>query len=47
MFTLAKQIAAAKTTFLPLFVAGVFYFIFNAVVAYTMEFLEKKLAYYR
>jgi len=47
MFTLAKQIAAAKTTFMPLFVAGVFYFVFNAVVAYTMEFLEKKLAYYR
>ena len=47
MFTIAKQIAAAKTTFMPLFVAGVFYFIFNAVVAYTMEFCEKKLSYYR
>ena len=47
MFTLAKQIAAAKTTFVPLFVAGVFYFIFNAVVAYVMEFFEKKMSYYR
>ncbi|MEA4966179.1 MAG: amino acid ABC transporter permease [Oscillospiraceae bacterium] len=47
MFTLAKQIAAAKTTFMPLFVAGVFYFVFNGIVAYAMEFLEKKLAYYR
>ena len=47
MFTLAKQIAAAKTTFAPLFVAGVFYFVFNAVVAYVMEFFEKKMSYYR
>ena len=36
MFTLAKQIAAAKTTFMPLFVAGVFYFVFNGIVAYAM-----------
>ena len=31
MFTVAKQIAAAQTTIMPLFVAGVFYFIFNAI----------------
>ena len=47
MFTVAKQIAAAQTTFMPLFVAGVFYFIFNAVVAFAMERIEKKLSYYR
>ena len=47
MFTVAKQIAAAKTTIMPLFVAGVFYFIFNAVVAFVMERIEKKLSYYR
>lgn len=47
MFTIAKQIAAAKTTFMPLFVAGVFYFVFNAVVAFGMETIEKKLSYYR
>ena len=47
MFTVAKQIAAAKTTIMPLFVAGVFYFIFNAVVAFLMERIEKKLSYYR
>ena len=47
MFTVAKQIAAAKTTIMPLFVAGVFYFIFNAVVAFAMERIEKKLSYYR
>ncbi|MEA4971816.1 MAG: amino acid ABC transporter permease [Candidatus Metalachnospira sp.] len=47
MFTLAKQIAAAKTTMMPLFVAGIFYFVFNAVVAFVMETIEKKLSYYR
>ena len=47
MFTLAKQIAAAKTNIMPLFVAGVFYFIFNVVVAFVMETIEKKLSYYR
>jgi polar amino acid transport system permease protein len=46
MFTLAKQIAAAKTTFMPLFVAGVFYFIFNAVVAWVMGRIENKMRYY-
>ena len=47
MFTVAKQIAAAQTTIMPLFFAGVFYFIFNAVVAFAMERIEKKLSYYR
>ena len=47
MFTVAKQIAAAQTTIMPLFVAGVFYFIFNEVVAFVMEGIEKKLSYYR
>ncbi|MGN0135436.1 ABC transporter permease subunit [Anaerotignum sp.] len=47
MFTVAKQIAAAQTNMMPLFVAGVFYFIFNAVVAFVMERIEKKLSYYR
>ena len=47
MFTVAKQIAAAQTTIMPLFVAGVFYFIFNAVVAWAMERVERGLAYYQ
>lgn len=47
MFTLAKQIAAAQTSILPLFVAGLFYYIFNFVVAFVMEVVEKKLSYYR
>lgn len=47
MFTIAKQIAAAQTTMIPLIGAGVFYFIFNLLVAMGMEKLEKTLDYYR
>lgn len=46
MFTVAKQIAAAETSFTPLFVAGLFYFIFNAVVAWAMTRIEKKFSYF-
>lgn len=47
MFSIAKQIAAAQTTMMPFVVAGVFYFLFNLVVAWVMEQLEKKMNYYR
>ena len=47
MFTLAKQIAAANASIMPLFVAGVFYYIFNFVVAWVMETIEKKMRYYK
>ncbi|MDO5402029.1 MAG: amino acid ABC transporter permease [Eubacteriales bacterium] len=47
MFTLAKQVAAAQASIMPLFVAGVFYYIFNFLVAWVMEAIEKKLQYYR
>ena len=47
MFTKAKQIAAAEANILPLMAAGVFYYIFNLVVAWVMERLEKKFSYYR
>lgn len=47
MFTAAKQIAAKETTIMPLMAAGVFYYIFNLAVASFMEYLEKKLSYYR
>lgn len=46
MFTLAKQVAAADASIAPLFVAGLFYYVFNYVVAFVMERLERKLAYY-
>lgn len=46
MFTIAKQIAAAQTTIMPLFVAGLFYYIFNILVASFMSYIEKRLSYY-
>ena len=47
MFTIAKQIAAAQASVMPLMAAGVFYYIFNLVVAVVMKHVEKKLNYYR
>lgn len=47
MFTSAKAIAAAQTTMMPFVIAGVFYYLFNLLVAFLMEKLEKKLDYYR
>lgn len=47
MFTIAKQISAKQASVSALMVAGVFYFIFNYVVAFIMEAIEKKLAYYK
>lgn len=46
MFTVAKQIAAADTSIAALLVAGVFYYILNAIVAFVMEYIEKRLSYY-
>ena len=46
VFTLAKQVAAANTTIIPLFIAGVFYYVFNFLVAYVMERIENSLNYY-
>ncbi len=47
MFTIAKAIAAAQTTMAPFIAAGLFYYIFNLLVAVFMEWVEKKLDYYR
>lgn len=47
MFTVAKQIAAAQTTIMPLMTAGIFYYILNLVVATVMERAEKACSYYR
>lgn len=49
MFTAAKQICVAPNSpgLLALLAAGVFYYVFNLVVAIIMEQVEKRLAYYR
>lgn len=46
MFTVAKMAAAAHTTMVPLIAAGVFYYIFNYLVAWAMESLEQRFSYY-
>ncbi|MDO4804294.1 MAG: amino acid ABC transporter permease [Lachnospiraceae bacterium] len=47
MFSLAKQIAASQTSFVPFVIAGAFYFIANYVVAFVMERIEKAFDYYK
>ena len=46
MFTLAKQVAASMASVMPLFVAGLFYYIFNIVVAAIMTRIERKMSYF-
>lgn len=47
MFTVAKQIGAAQTSVMPLLAAGIFYYVFNLIVATVMEYIEKRFSYYR
>ena len=47
MFTNAKQIAAAQTSMTAFVAAGIFYYVFNLIVAVAMELFEKKLSYYK
>ena len=47
MFTIARQIGSASSTMIPFVVAGVFYYVFNFIVAWSMALIEKKLNYYR
>ena len=47
MFNIAKAIAAKQASMVPFIAAGVFYYLFNLLVAVIMEHLEKRLSYYR
>lgn len=47
MFTIGKQIANSQTSFMPFVVAGVFYFVFNAIVDFVMGKIEKSMQYYK
>ena len=47
MFTIGKQIANSQTSFMPFVVAGVFYFVFNAIVDFVMGKIEKRMDYYK
>ena len=47
MFTIGKQISNSESSFMPFLVAGVFYFVFNAVVDFVMGRIEKRMSYYK
>ena len=47
MFTVAKNISSNYRAVGALIAAGVFYYVFNFLVAALMEFFERKLNYYR
>lgn len=47
MFSVAKAMASSQTSMIPFAAAGFFYYIFNLIVACAMEWMEKKLDYYR
>lgn len=46
MFTIAEQTAASQCSMMPYLAAGIFYYIFNFIVAFGMEKIEKKFNYY-
>ena len=47
VFSLAKQISASQTSFMPFVIAGIFYFVANYVVEFVMGRIEKALDYYQ
>ncbi|MBQ6519034.1 MAG: amino acid ABC transporter permease [Anaerolineaceae bacterium] len=47
VFSLAKQISASQTSFMPFVIAGVFYFVANYIVEFGMGRIEKALNYYK
>ncbi len=47
MFTAARALASAQVSVIPFAVAGLFYYIMNYAVAYGMEYIEKRMNYYR
>ena len=47
MFTIAKALASSSTSMMPYVGAGIFYYVFNFLVAWAMEKIEHKLNYYR
>ena len=47
MFTTAKALASSQTSVIPFVAAGLFYYVFNLLVAVVMDRTEKKLSYYQ
>lgn len=47
VFTVTKQLVAAESSMVPFVVAGVFYYVFNLLVAMFFDYLENRLSYYQ
>ena len=47
MFTVTKALASSQVSMVPFVAAGLFYYIFNLLVASFMEYAEKKMNYYQ
>lgn len=47
LLIVSKKMASSMANILPLFIAGAFYLLMNAVVAFAFNKLEKKLSYYK
>ena len=47
LLLVAKERQSALFSFMPLFIAGVFYFVMNALVSFAFIKIEKKMSYYR
>lgn len=47
MFAIAKALASSQTSLMPFVAAGVFYYVFNLIVAVAMEYIENRLSYYQ
>lgn len=46
MFAVAKALASSQTSLVPFVAAGLFYYVFNLIVAVGMEYIEKRMNYY-
>lgn len=47
MFAVAKALASSQTSLIPFVAAGLFYYVFNLIVAVGMEHIEKRMNYYQ
>lgn len=47
MFAVAKALASSQTSLVPFVAAGLFYYVFNLIVAVGMEYIEKRMNYYQ
>ncbi len=47
LFRVAQNAAAREFSTMPIFIAGIFYFVMNAIVSKSFDLIEHKLNYYR